>query len=376
MSGGGGPRQRGGGSAERPPPGRRREELLGSKRKQKLLLIHQALTSDPVAVETLRGAAVSEGGLLTDEIRRKVWPKLLSVNVYNLPPKPGMRAEQRQVLQEQLIDLILHILRAHPELHYYQGYHDIAVTLLLVAGERMGSALLEKLSTHHLRDFMDPTMDSTKHILNYLMPILQRESLRLHDFMLRAEVGTIFALSWLITWYGHVLTSFPHILRLYDFFLASHPLMPVYFAAVIVVHREEEVLACDCDMPSVHQLLSQIPQNLPYESLISRALRLFQRHPHAELAKQAALQHHKSISIGSFTAFQLATSHQRPDAVLRRQRQQDSAHAEATALLPTAGHSPLVKAAVWGISATLGAAALAVTQTALEWAPEFLLQLF
>uniref|UniRef100_A0A8C3I0X4 TBC1 domain family member 20 n=1 Tax=Chrysemys picta bellii TaxID=8478 RepID=A0A8C3I0X4_CHRPI len=378
-------------------------ELLGSKRKQKLLLIHQALTSDPVAVETLRGAAVSEGGLLTDEIRRKVWPKLLSVNVYNLPPKPGravrqnhkdytqvqldvnrstrrfpqgMRAEQRQVLQEQLIDLILHILRAHPELHYYQGYHDIAVTLLLVAGERMGSALLEKLSTHHLRDFMDPTMDSTKHILNYLMPILQRESLRLHDFMLRAEVGTIFALSWLITWYGHVLTSFPHILRLYDFFLASHPLMPVYFAAVIVVHREEEVLACDCDMPSVHQLLSQIPQNLPYESLISRALRLFQRHPHAELAKQAALQHHKSISIGSFTAFQLATSHQRPDAVLRRQRQQDSAHAEATALLPTAGHSPLVKAAVWGISATLGAAALAVTQTALEWAPEFLLQLF
>ncbi|XP_050795358.1 TBC1 domain family member 20-like isoform X1 [Gopherus flavomarginatus] len=378
-------------------------EMLGSKRKQKLLLIHQALTSDPVAVETLRGAAVSEGGLLTDEIRRKVWPKLLSVNVYNLPPKPGravrqnhkdytqvqldvsrsthrfpqgMRAEQRRVLQEQLIDLILHILRAHPELHYYQGYHDITVTLLLVAGERMGSALLEKLSTHHLRDFMDPTMDSTKHILNYLMPILQRESLRLHDFMLRAEVGTIFALSWLITWYGHVLTSFPHILRLYDFFLASHPLMPVYFAAVIVLHREAEVLACDCDMPSVHQLLSQIPQNLPYERLIFWALQLFQRHPHAELAKQAALQHHKSISIGSFSAFQLATTQQRPDAVLRRQRQQDSAHAEAAALLPMAGHSPLVKAAVWGISATLGAAALAVTQTALEWAPEFLLQLF
>ncbi|XP_067416270.1 TBC1 domain family member 20-like [Emydura macquarii macquarii] len=289
-----------------------------------------------------------------------------------------MRADQRQVLQEQLIDLVLHVLKAHPELHYYQGYHDIAVTLLLVAGERLGSALLEKLSTHHLRDFMDPTMDSTKHILNYLMPILQRESPRLHDFMLRAEVGTIFALSWLITWYGHVLTNFHHILRLYDFFLASHPLLPVYIAAVIVLHREEEVLACDCDMPSVHHLLSQIPQNLPYESLISRALRLFQRHPHAELAKQAALQHHKSISIGSFTAFQLAASHQRPDAVLRRQQQQDGAHAveEAGALLPTAGHSPLVKAAVWGISATLGAAALAVTQTALEWAPEFLLQLF
>ncbi|XP_077209643.1 uncharacterized protein LOC143845260 isoform X5 [Paroedura picta] len=98
---------------------------------------------------------------------------------------PGMRAEQRQILQEQLVDVILCVLRAHPELHYYQGYHDVAVTLLLVAGERMAIALLERLSTLHLRDFMDPTMDSTKHILNYLMPLLQQESPRLHDFMLR-----------------------------------------------------------------------------------------------------------------------------------------------------------------------------------------------
>ncbi|XP_025943910.1 TBC1 domain family member 20-like [Apteryx rowi] len=379
-------------------------ELPASRRKRKLLLIHEALRSDPVGVEALRAAAVGAGGLLSEEIRRKVWPKLLGVDTYNLPPRPGkatrqthrdygqvlldvarstrrfppgMRAEQRLVLQEQLANLILHVLRAHPELHYYQGYHDIAVTLLLAVGERLAAALLEKLSAHHLRDFMDPTMDSTKHILNYLMPLLQRESSRLHDFMLRAEVGTIFALSWLITWYGHVLTNFHHTLRLYDFFLASHPLMPVYFAAAVVLHREEEVLACACDMPSVHQLLSRIPQDLPYESLVAKAQELFQRHPHAQLARQAALQHHKSIAIQSFGAFQQAASRQRPDAVLRRQRLlRAGAEEDAGALLPTAGHNPLVKAAVWGLSATLGAVALAVTHTALDWAPEFLLQLF
>ncbi|KAH0617315.1 hypothetical protein JD844_015357 [Phrynosoma platyrhinos] len=281
-----------------------------------------------------------------------------------------MPEAQRQVLQGQLMGVILQVLRAHPELHYYQGYHDIAVTLLLVSGQRMAIALLERLSTLHLRDFMDPTMDSTKHILNYLMPILQRESPQLHDFMQRAEVGTIFALSWLITWYGHVLANFHHILRLYDFFLASHPLMAVYFAAA--------VLACDCDMPSVHQLLSRIPQDLPYETLVLRAQQLFRRLPHTELAKQAALQLHKSISIGSFSKFQQAASCQRPDAILRQQQQHVAVpgEAEPDILLPTAEHSPLVKAAVWGISATLGAAALAVTQTALEWAPEFLLQLF
>ncbi|KAJ7338249.1 hypothetical protein JRQ81_010980 [Phrynocephalus forsythii] len=235
---------------------------------------------------------------------------------------------------------------------------------------------------------MDPTMDSTKHILNYLMPLLQRESPQLHDFMHRAEVGTIFALSWLITWYGHVLADFRHIRRLYDFFLASHPLMPVYFAAAVVLYREEEVLACDCDMPSVHQLLSRIPRDLPYEALVARAQRLFQHLPHPELAKEAALQLHKSISIGSFSAFQRAALCQRPDAILRQQQQQQQQQLQGSSLggrteaaddgllLRPAEHSSLVKAAVWGMTATLGAAALAVTQTALEWAPEFLLQLF
>lgn len=46
-------------------------------------------------------------------------------------------------------------------------------------------------------------------------------------------MGTIFALSWLITWFGHVLSEFKHTLRLYDFFLSSHPLMPIYLAATV-----------------------------------------------------------------------------------------------------------------------------------------------
>lgn len=51
--------------------------------------IYQALNSDPIDVAALRRMAISEGGLLTDEIRCKVWPKLLSVNTDELPPLPG-----------------------------------------------------------------------------------------------------------------------------------------------------------------------------------------------------------------------------------------------------------------------------------------------
>lgn len=62
-----------------------------------------------------------------------------------------MPDEQREGLQEELIDIILWVLVRNPQLHYYQGYHDIVVTFLLVLGERLATALVEKLSTHHLR---------------------------------------------------------------------------------------------------------------------------------------------------------------------------------------------------------------------------------
>ncbi|XP_036806125.1 TBC1 domain family member 20 isoform X2 [Oncorhynchus mykiss] len=352
--------------------------------------------------------AISEGGLLTDEIRCKVWPRLLNVPTDILPEKseeverennkdynqvlldvqrslrrfpPGMPDEQREGLQEELIDIILRVLGRNTQLHYYQGYHDIVVTFLLVLGERLATALVEKLSTHHLRDFMDPTMDNTKHILNYLMPIIERVNPEVHDFMQQAEVGTIFALSWLITWFGHVLSDFRHVVRLYDFFLACHPLMPIYFAAVIVQYREDEVLDCECDMASVHHLLSQIPQDLPYETLISRAGDLFVQFPPSELAREAAQQYSQQMAASTFKDFDLTPEQQRPDTVLRRRRREKQAlkGAAAGAMVATAQPTTarrFVRLAVMGLTVALGAAALTLVNTALEWAPKLDLHLF
>uniref|UniRef100_A0A3B4AYK4 TBC1 domain family member 20 n=1 Tax=Periophthalmus magnuspinnatus TaxID=409849 RepID=A0A3B4AYK4_9GOBI len=359
-----------------------------SKRKRKIADITQALSSSPVDVAALRRMAISEGGLLTDEIRCQVWPRLLNVPSHNNKDynqvlldvqrslrrfPPGMPDEQREGLQEELIDIILRVLKRNPQLHYYQGYHDIVVTFLLVVGEQRATALVEKLSTHHLRDFMDPTMDNTKHILNYLMPIIDRVNPEVHDFMQQSEVGTVFALSWLITWFGHVLSDFRHVVRLYDFFLACHPLMPIYFAAVIVLYREEEVLECECDMAMVHHLLSQIPQDLPYETLISQAGDLFVQFPPSELAKEAAS--HDSMATTTFKDFELAST-QRPDSVLRRRRRQKAATVESPApsavaavAQPSAARR-FVRLAVMGLTVALGAAALTLVNTALEWAPK------
>uniref|UniRef100_A0A4W5MWS7 Zgc:63863 n=1 Tax=Hucho hucho TaxID=62062 RepID=A0A4W5MWS7_9TELE len=233
--------------------GSKRHRIVGmtqheSWKKLKLVEIHQALNSDP--------------------IRRKVWPKLLCINILWLS------------LQTQFCSLPLYpeepcvVLQKNPALHYYQGYHDILVTFLLVVGEHGFPSLSWSHYPHSpTRDFMDPTMDSTKHTDAAYFPPSWLGVSNQQPFGYWAEVGTIFALSWLITWYGHVLSEFHHVLRLYDFFLASHPLMAVYFAAVIVLHREKEVKQTECDMSMVYHL--QIPQDLPYEKLITQAHCLF-----------------------------------------------------------------------------------------------------
>lgn len=44
----------------------------------------------PVDVAALRRMAISEGGLLTDEIRCQVWPRLLNVPLDVLDQEPGI----------------------------------------------------------------------------------------------------------------------------------------------------------------------------------------------------------------------------------------------------------------------------------------------
>ncbi len=60
-----------------------------SRRKRKMAEISQALNTTPVDVAALRRMAISEGGLLSDEIRRQVWPRLLNVSVENIPEQLG-----------------------------------------------------------------------------------------------------------------------------------------------------------------------------------------------------------------------------------------------------------------------------------------------
>lgn len=80
------------------------------------------------------------------------------------------------------------------------------------------------------------------------------------------------------------------------------------------------------------------------------------------------------MASSTFKDFDLASTQQRPDSVLRRRRRQKQAALENSASnsvvdRPSATRR-FVRLAVMGLTVALGAAALAVVNTALEWAPK------
>ena len=68
-----------------------------SRLRGKIRRIENALEADPVDVETLGYLAITGDGLINNDIRSKVWPKLLLVNVYDIPkPSGGPKKRKKQ----------------------------------------------------------------------------------------------------------------------------------------------------------------------------------------------------------------------------------------------------------------------------------------
>lgn len=42
-----------------------------------------------------------------------------------------------------------------------------------------------------------------------------------------------FALSWILTWFSHDFEDYDKVVRLFDLFIASHAVMPVYVASAV-----------------------------------------------------------------------------------------------------------------------------------------------
>lgn len=294
---------------------------------KKRLVIEELLknfnTSDSKYLSKLRSFSLTKGGLINDDIRKRVWPLLLELNLDDLEPypenvdyshvefsqvvldvnrsikrfPPAIPSDQRVAMQDQLIRLILKIITKHPQLQYYQGYHDVAITFLLVVGETMAFHIMEKLSINYLKHFMEPTMEKTAELLDYIFPLLEHIHPELCDYIERAEVGSMFALPWFLTWYSHTLNNYNDVVRLYDYFLASEPLIPLYLIPEIIVYRQDIIFQTECEMACLHQKLSELPDYLPFDELLIKATELYNKYPPHDMEKETLIRRIKKKAV-------------------------------------------------------------------------------
>ncbi|PBP25984.1 GTPase-activating protein gyp10 [Diplocarpon rosae] len=260
-------------------------------------------------VETLRELAASEGGLVSDKVRRQAWPLLLGYNLRDEKHEvdhdgewkklPRHRDEDQVRLdversfiyypidqtpqdldsrKAELSDLITEVLRRQPYLYYFQGYHDICQVLLLVLEPRNRAPVVARLSALRIRDFMLPTFAQALTQLNLIPAILNSVNPKLHNHLSLTQ--PFFALSGTLTMYAHDIQEYGDISRLFDVLLAREAVFSVYMFAQIVLQRSDELFETPADEPEMlHSILSKLPKPLNIEELIANTIKLFEDHP-------------------------------------------------------------------------------------------------
>lgn len=287
-----------------------RAEPLSLEDKSKVLTIKGACKLDDFSA--LCTHAGTDNGFVEDEVRRQVWPILLGSSGKAssdqewkaLPP----HQDEHQVTLDvdrafvyypshettaqlahrraALTELIVSVLRTHPTLNYFQGYHDIAQVLLLVLGLAAAKPALARLSLLRIRDFMLPTIAGTRAHLDLIPAILYAADPQLCARL--AGLQSFFALSATLTMFAHDVESYGGIARLFDYILARDAAQGVYLFAALVLLRRPELLDVPADEPEMlYAVLSKLPRPLDLESLVFRAEELRAQFPPRSLPRRA-----------------------------------------------------------------------------------------
>lgn len=224
-------------------------------------------------------------------------------------------------LRKRLFCLVVRVLRKHPSLNYYQGYHDVASVVLLVfndlgaSNDELAFMLLEKLTVNHLRDFMISDIALSINHLKLIPCIVEEVDPTLFK-LIRQSSNSAFmsngayfdykflqALLSILTLFSHDVSNSSHLLVMWDFIFSYNSVatsMYIYVAAMLHfrssifaslnVSQTSNFLSVDSDL--VHTLLS--PNNLlssmtdsDLVKILSSARQLMEDYPPSNWARRA-----------------------------------------------------------------------------------------
>ena len=71
----------------------------------------------------------------------------------------------------------------------------------------------------------------------------------LHAFIEASGAPPHFALSWRLTWFAHEIKDLDQCARVFDIFIASHPVMPLYIGVASLIAARHRILAGEHGAP-------------------------------------------------------------------------------------------------------------------------------
>jgi len=185
--------------------------------------------------------------------------------------KPQHRSKREMGL---ILNIITAVLRSVPEgeemsrLHYFQGLHDVAALFLInLESPSLTSLVMKRLCHLHFRDAMRPTFQKVQIILQaIIMPLLEIVDRKLHNFIIQGgtDDSSVFALSWILTWFAHDVHNFDVVSRLFDVFLVSHPLFPAYLCVAMLTHplNRSAIMSTHCEFSALYETICELPKKM------------------------------------------------------------------------------------------------------------------
>lgn len=126
------------------------------------------------------------------------------------------------------------------------------------------AAVLLQVSKSHFQDCMRATFLQLQTALRLtVFPLIALYDAELHDHLVACDMAPFFALPWIITWFAHEIRDTQLVKRIFDAFIVSHPLLPIYVAVAMVCHPTNrcQILETECDFAALHHALLELPKN-------------------------------------------------------------------------------------------------------------------
>lgn len=184
-------------------------------------------------------------------------------------PTESQQSKERR--KKQLTDIILGVLERHPQLSYFQGYHDIISTLQLTLHPsvdtdeealRVLRACAVKISLHRARDAMGAGLQPLTGQLRILRRLIRIADPELAYMIEDASPLPYWAVSPLMTLYTHDLPTLELAQRVMDWILCRPPDAVIHLVAAFTLEKKDGVkkLIEEGDDGMMHSFLSNLPE--------------------------------------------------------------------------------------------------------------------